>query len=75
VVEYACGIPELLKGEVLENVARGIDCEMVRQAHGVCVGIVPYPSRFGSDVDVSVGHRLWKHLHPQAEQHELERKL
>jgi len=42
VVEYACGIPELLKGEVLENVARGIDCEMVRQAHGVCVGICPY---------------------------------
>ncbi|NBT90744.1 MAG: aldehyde dehydrogenase family protein [Verrucomicrobia bacterium] len=42
VVEYACGIPELLKGEVLENVARGIDCEMVRQPHGVCVGICPY---------------------------------
>ena len=42
VVEYACGIPELLKGEVLENVARGIDCEMVRQPNGVCVGICPY---------------------------------
>lgn len=42
VVEYACGIPELLKGEILENVARGIDCDMVRQAHGVCVGICPY---------------------------------
>jgi len=42
VVEYACGIPELLKGEILENVARGIDCEMVRQPHGVCVGICPY---------------------------------
>lgn len=42
VVEYACSIPELLKGEVLENVARGIDCEMVKQPHGVCVGICPY---------------------------------
>lgn len=42
VVEYACAITELLKGEILENVARGIDCEMVRQPVGVCVGICPY---------------------------------
>lgn len=42
VVEYACSIPELMKGEILENVARGIDCEMVKQPHGVCVGICPY---------------------------------
>lgn len=42
VVEYACSIPELLKGEVLENVARGIDCELVRQPVGVCAGICPY---------------------------------
>lgn len=42
VVEYACSIPELMKGEVLENVARGIDCEMVKQPLGVCVGICPY---------------------------------
>jgi len=42
VVEYACGIPELLKGEVLHNIARGIDCEMVRHPHGVVVGICPY---------------------------------
>lgn len=42
VVEYACSIPELMKGEVLENIARGIDCEMVKQPLGVCVGICPY---------------------------------
>ncbi len=42
VVEYACGITELLKGECLENIARGIDCQMVRQPIGVCVGICPY---------------------------------
>lgn len=42
VVEYACSIPELMKGEILENVARGIDCEMVKQPLGVCVGICPY---------------------------------
>ena len=42
VVEYACGIPELLKGECLENVAKGIDCHTLRQPVGVCVGICPY---------------------------------
>ena len=42
VAEYACGITELMKGESLENVARGIDCHLVRQPIGVCVGICPY---------------------------------
>ena len=42
VVEYACAITELLKGECLENIARGIDCEMQRQPVGICVGICPY---------------------------------
>jgi malonate-semialdehyde dehydrogenase (acetylating) / methylmalonate-semialdehyde dehydrogenase len=42
VVEYACAITELLKGECLENVARGIDCELQRQPVGVCAGICPY---------------------------------
>lgn len=41
-VEYACGIPALLMGESLENVARGIDCETVRQPLGVCAGISPF---------------------------------
>jgi malonate-semialdehyde dehydrogenase (acetylating)/methylmalonate-semialdehyde dehydrogenase len=42
VVEYACAATEFLKGEILENIARGIDCEMVRQPVGVCAGICPY---------------------------------
>ncbi len=42
VVEYACGAPELLKGESLENIATGIDCTTIRQPVGVCVGICPY---------------------------------
>ncbi|PTY07614.1 methylmalonate-semialdehyde dehydrogenase (CoA acylating) [Opitutaceae bacterium EW11] len=42
VVEYATGIPALLMGETLENVARGIDCESLRQPLGVCVGITPF---------------------------------
>jgi len=41
-VEYACGIPTLLMGESLENIARGIDCETVRQPLGVCAGIAPF---------------------------------
>ncbi|CAN5409644.1 CoA-acylating methylmalonate-semialdehyde dehydrogenase [soil metagenome] len=41
-VEYACGMPALLMGETLENVARGIDCEAIRQPLGVCAGITPF---------------------------------
>jgi malonate-semialdehyde dehydrogenase (acetylating)/methylmalonate-semialdehyde dehydrogenase len=41
-VEFACGIPSLLSGDTVENVARGIDCETIRQPLGVCVGITPF---------------------------------
>jgi len=41
-VEFACGIPSLLMGESLENVARGIDCATIRQPLGVCAGITPF---------------------------------
>ena len=42
VVEFACGIPTLLKGEYSENVGRGIDVKAVRQPLGVCAGISPF---------------------------------
>ncbi|MGE4480224.1 CoA-acylating methylmalonate-semialdehyde dehydrogenase [Acidocella sp.] len=42
VVEFACGIPELLKGEFTENVGTNIDSYSVRQALGVCAGITPF---------------------------------
>jgi malonate-semialdehyde dehydrogenase (acetylating)/methylmalonate-semialdehyde dehydrogenase len=42
VVEFACGIPHLLKGDVTENVAREVDSTAVRQPLGVCVGITPF---------------------------------
>jgi malonate-semialdehyde dehydrogenase (acetylating)/methylmalonate-semialdehyde dehydrogenase len=42
VVEFACGIPHLLKGEVTEQVGRGIDSWSVRQPLGVCAGITPF---------------------------------
>ena len=41
-VEFACGIPSMLCGDTIENVARGIDCETIRQPLGVCVGITPF---------------------------------
>ena len=42
VVEFACGIPQLLKSEYTENVANGVDSWGVRQPLGVCAGITPF---------------------------------
>ena len=42
VVDFACGIPYLLKGSFAENVAKDVDCYSIRQALGVCVGITPF---------------------------------
>lgn len=42
VVEFACGIPQLLKGSFSENVGTGVDCYSVRQPLGVCAGISPF---------------------------------
>jgi malonate-semialdehyde dehydrogenase (acetylating)/methylmalonate-semialdehyde dehydrogenase len=42
VVEFACGIPHLLKGEYSDSVARGIDSYTMRQPVGVCAGITPF---------------------------------
>jgi malonate-semialdehyde dehydrogenase (acetylating)/methylmalonate-semialdehyde dehydrogenase len=41
-IEFACGVPSLLMGESIENIARGIDCDSIRQPLGVCVGITPF---------------------------------
>ncbi len=42
VVEFACGIPHLLKGEFLENVGTGVDSYSLRQPVGICAGITPF---------------------------------
>ncbi len=42
VVEFACGIPHLVKGEFSDNVASGIDVYSMRQPLGVCAGITPF---------------------------------
>jgi malonate-semialdehyde dehydrogenase (acetylating)/methylmalonate-semialdehyde dehydrogenase len=40
--EFACGIPQLLKGEFTEQVGTGIDSHSMRQPIGVCAGITPF---------------------------------
>jgi malonate-semialdehyde dehydrogenase (acetylating) / methylmalonate-semialdehyde dehydrogenase len=42
VVEFACGIPHLLKGEFSQDVGTNIDSYSLRQPLGVCAGITPF---------------------------------
>jgi malonate-semialdehyde dehydrogenase (acetylating) / methylmalonate-semialdehyde dehydrogenase len=41
-VECACAIPTTMQGRVLEDVARNVDAETIRQPVGVCAAIVPF---------------------------------
>src|SRR5918997_5871225 len=41
-VECACAVPTTMQGRVLEDVARNVDAEFVRQPVGVCAAIVPF---------------------------------
>ena len=41
-VEVACGSPSLMMGYGLENIASGIDCNVIRQPVGVCAAIAPF---------------------------------
>ena len=42
VIEYACGIPTLLKGEFSEQASTGIDVYSIRQPMGIVAGITPF---------------------------------
>ncbi len=42
VVEFTCGISQMLKGEYSESVASGVDSWSTRQPLGVCAGITPF---------------------------------
>jgi malonate-semialdehyde dehydrogenase (acetylating)/methylmalonate-semialdehyde dehydrogenase len=42
VVEFACGAPQLLKGEFSHQVGTGVDLVSVRHPLGVCAGITPF---------------------------------
>ena len=67
-IEYACGIPTLLMGDTLENIARGVDCEThppaarrLRRHHAVQL-----PGD-GAALDVPARARLRKYVRPEAE--------
>jgi malonate-semialdehyde dehydrogenase (acetylating)/methylmalonate-semialdehyde dehydrogenase len=42
VIEFACGIPTLLKGEFSEQASSGVDVYSIRQPLGVVAGITPF---------------------------------
>ncbi|TQM06355.1 CoA-acylating methylmalonate-semialdehyde dehydrogenase [Pseudonocardia kunmingensis] len=42
VIEYACGIPTLLKGDYSDQVSTGVDLFSFREPLGVCAGITPF---------------------------------
>src|SRR4029079_18453063 len=42
VVEFACGIPQLLKGDFSEQVGKATDAVSIRQPLGVVAGITPF---------------------------------
>jgi malonate-semialdehyde dehydrogenase (acetylating)/methylmalonate-semialdehyde dehydrogenase len=42
VIEFACGIPHLLKGDFSEQVSTGVDTHTIRQPLGVVAGITPF---------------------------------
>ena len=42
VIEFACGIPQLIKGEYNENVSSAVDTYSIRQSVGVVAGITPF---------------------------------
>ncbi|PCJ16080.1 MAG: methylmalonate-semialdehyde dehydrogenase (CoA acylating) [Candidatus Cloacimonadota bacterium] len=41
-VDVACGMPNLMMGESLQNIAPGIDCNTIRRSLGVFAGITPF---------------------------------
>ena len=67
VVEFACGIPHLLKGEFTENVGTDVDSYSMRQPLGVCAGITPFNFPAMVPMWMFPGRdRLRQHLRPQA---------
>ena len=68
IVEFACGIPQLLKGDFTDQVSTGIDNWTLRQPLGVAAGITPF--NFPCMVPCwmfPLAHCLREYLRPQAE--------
>src|SRR4030081_2545933 len=67
VVEFACGIPHLMKGEYTEGAGPGIDIYSMRQPLGVVAGITPFNfPRHDPDVKIPPRHCLRQRVYPQA---------
>ncbi len=67
VVEFACGIPHLIKGEYSSDVGTGVDSYSLMQPLGVVAGITPVQlPGDGADVDVPAGAGLRQQFRPQA---------
>ena len=67
-VEVACGIPMMMQGYNLEDVARGIDEMMIRQPLGVIAAIMPF--NFPGMIAfwyLALRHRHRQHVHPEAD--------
>ena len=67
-IEFACGIPHLLKGGHSAQVSTGVDVHEVKQPLGVVAGITPF--NFPVMVPLWMipnAHRLRQRVHPQAE--------
>ena len=66
VVEFACGIPHLLKGSYSADVSSEMDCHDMRQPLGVVAGhhAFQFP-RHGAVMDDPHGARLRQRLHPE----------
>ena len=67
VVEFACGVPHLMKGEFTEGAGPGIDMYSIRQPVGVAAGITPF--NFPAMIPVvegGAGHCLRQCLHSEA---------
>ena len=68
VVEFACGIPHLLKGGFTENVSTSVDVHSIRQPLGVVGDHQPVQlPGHGADVVLPDRHRLRQHGGAQAE--------
>ena len=67
VLEFACGIPHLLRGDFTQSVGTGVDSFSSRQPprRGRRHHALQLPGH-GADVDVPGRHRLRQHVHPQA---------
>ena len=62
-VEFACGIPSLIMGEMLPNIAGDVDAETIRHPVGVCVGITPYNFPFMVPLWMfPIAHHLRQHV-------------